>query len=504
MSVVDVQIQTNVKVIGTPQLTRDSSGNLYVVYKKNTDNHLYIAYSSDSGLTWTEVDSTSNIASGGLASLAVNSTNVVSVAYIKTTVPSYRQFTVSGGWTSEETISSASDGYNRGGIAVSIDSSDNVHVTWAQKPAADNHDAIYYSKRTAGTWASRTLIYQEGSGIGSHDQCFPEIALDSSNFIYIVWVSVITAGILYAKYTSSWTTAVSIGSTAVTDVSAPFLAVDSSDNVHVVWSTSSLLLKYTKYTASSGLWSAEATVTTSVNVANVSISVDASNNLNVFFSDDSSPRDSYFIQNTGSWGAESKILDASAPNSFGTPLTQSTVWPLVGGSHTNIPTSGYQLTYINTVAGTNIIRYYSSPASFPAPQTQIYSRQANASLPSTDSNLSHLFTTTEYTNVATENLVYVDQTATNQYSLFEFKNQNTVSTQPISAVWIGKTSVAPASSTVFLQIYNQNSATWETLSSNNTAPINTNFTLSGTQNSSLSNYYATGSWVSLRVYQLAV
>jgi len=63
-----------------------------------------------------------------------------------------------------------------------------------------------------------------------------------------------------------------------------------------------------------------------------------------------------------------------------------------------------------------------------------------------------------------------------------------------------KTAVAPAVSTVYLQIYNRNTTTWDTVDSNNTAPINTDFVLTGFV-ADLTNYKDGSNVISCRVYQ---
>jgi len=97
----------------------------------------------------------------------------------------------------------------------------------------------------------------------------------------------------------------------------------------------------------------------------------------------------------------------------------------------------------------------------------------------------------------------VVQTASDEFAIFEWKDQNTNSTDKIEPSWNGQTDRAPSVSTVYLQIYNRNSTTWETLDSDNTTGINTDFDLTGTQSINLSDYYDGSNWVSCRVYQEA-
>lgn len=89
------------------------------------------------------------------------------------------------------------------------------------------------------------------------------------------------------------------------------------------------------------------------------------------------------------------------------------------------------------------------------------------------------------------------------YNTKFFDNPDTDSNDVIITNWKGKTNLAPSQSTVYLQIYNRNSDSWETLDSDDTTGSDTEFSLSGTQSSNLSDYYDASNWVACRVYQEA-
>lgn len=128
-----------------------------------------------------------------------------------------------------------------------------------------------------------------------------------------------------------------------------------------------------------------------------------------------------------------------------------------------------------------------------------YTRAGAASVPTTNTDLANSFTSSDISTVASDDSTYVDQSGS-AYLLFEFKYEHTNSSNAITVTWNGKASRAPSSNTVYLQIWNYNTSAWETLQSNNTASANTDFTLTGTKTSSLSNYYSSNI-VTARVYQ---
>ena len=108
--------------------------------------------------------------------------------------------------------------------------------------------------------------------------------------------------------------------------------------------------------------------------------------------------------------------------------------------------------------------------------------------------------------MATDNDIYVQQCARDTldpYGIFLWKKKHTNNVDIITSTCILKTSIAPSTSEVFLQIYNRNSGNWETLDSDNVTAADTEFTLNGVQSSNLSYYYDGSFWVCRRIYQKA-
>jgi hypothetical protein len=99
-------------------------------------------------------------------------------------------------------------------------------------------------------------------------------------------------------------------------------------------------------------------------------------------------------------------------------------------------------------------------------------------------------------------MAFVNQISYGGHAVFLFKDKyNKLAT--IEPTWTGQSDYAPTTSTVYLQIYNRNSTTWETVDSNNTSGADANFTLTGTITTNLSDYFDANWWVSCRVYQEA-
>lgn len=131
---------------------------------------------------------------------------------------------------------------------------------------------------------------------------------------------------------------------------------------------------------------------------------------------------------------------------------------------------------------------------------KIYSREANATLPSTESQLSTLYSDPEYTDVATDDDVYVDQ-AGGGYLLHQFKKYGNDGVAFIRFTWRGKSTVAPSVSAVHAQLYDYTLAQWVTVATNNTAAADTEFQLSVLVDVASSDYYGPANVVTGRIYQ---
>jgi hypothetical protein len=135
----------------------------------------------------------------------------------------------------------------------------------------------------------------------------------------------------------------------------------------------------------------------------------------------------------------------------------------------------------------------------PSPGWEHYTRGDYAALPGNDNDLETAYSTQDYTDVDTNNEVRVAQTATSEHAIHQFKDWVGAETS-CDLEWEGQTTLAPTSSTVYLQIYNQNTTTWDAVDSDNETGADTDFTLSGNI-ADLTNYKTASGTISCRVYQ---
>ena len=121
-------------------------------------------------------------------------------------------------------------------------------------------------------------------------------------------------------------------------------------------------------------------------------------------------------------------------------------------------------------------------------------------MPVDDTDLENAFTGGEYTQVETDDADRVPQTAVAEFAAFLFKDKYT-GQAIITVRWNGQSNLASSDSTIYLQIYNRDITTWETLDSDDITGVDTDFDLEGQVIANLGDYYDANFWIACRVYQ---
>ena len=141
-----------------------------------------------------------------------------------------------------------------------------------------------------------------------------------------------------------------------------------------------------------------------------------------------------------------------------------------------------------------------SPSASPSPGWEGYSRGDYAVLPSDDANLETAYAAQDYLDVDTSDDTRVGQTASGEYAIHEFKDY-VGDLASATLHWEGQTNQACSISPVVLEIYNQNTATWDNVYTDDTSPADADFVIE--QNiPDLTNYKTGSKTISCRVYQL--
>jgi hypothetical protein len=212
------------------KLVRTSNGDLHCVYYRTSGgvSNIFYANSTDNGEHWTETQLTSETNNQVSPAIAVDSNNDLHVVWsgrnATATLNQIRYLTYTTGWSS--TITNLTDGtYTQLYPSLAVDSNDYVHVVWYGKYLGTSYYQIRYRSYT-GTWNNIIDLTTNYS-----DQKYPSIAVDSTNNLHVVWRGY--DRIRYENYTSSeWGSIKNITENAYL---MPSLTVDSNDIVHVVW-----------------------------------------------------------------------------------------------------------------------------------------------------------------------------------------------------------------------------------------------------------------------------
>jgi hypothetical protein len=170
--------------------------------------------------------------------VAVDSKGNVNVVWLDNSsgynVPLFSRSSDGGATFSAPLPISSHAGFNAAGLEMALDASGNIYVVWTDN-SPGNSAVFFTSSSDGGATFSTPLNLSNDSGSATS----PQIALDSSGDINIVWQDT-TPGksqILFTRSTDSgagFSTVVNVSNNSDTE-SSPQIAVDSIGNINVVW-----------------------------------------------------------------------------------------------------------------------------------------------------------------------------------------------------------------------------------------------------------------------------
>jgi len=147
-------------------------------------------------------------------------------------------------------------GYDERYPSIAIDSSNFLHVVWNGKATGFTiNDQVWYSTFT-GSWSSPLRI-STYTGMDGYYQGAAVLAVDGNNALHVVWNGKATGftakyQIWYTKYSGSWASPLRISTYTGMDgydQSMPRLSLDANNYIHVVWEG-----KATGFTTNEQIW----------------------------------------------------------------------------------------------------------------------------------------------------------------------------------------------------------------------------------------------------------
>jgi hypothetical protein len=220
-----------------PVIALDTSDNIYVVWCDYAagDSEIYYKKCTEGGTKWSTKRLTWTTDHSYKPAIAIDSDDTVHIVFYDTSTGKneiYYKNSTNGGtnWTTKRlTWSTIECSYP----AIAIDSNKDIHLVW--HGGIPGNSEIYYKKSKNGgsTWTgSKRLTSNKGYSL------YPSIATDSNNYIHVAWRDG-TSGhteIYYTKTTDGGTTWTPTRLTWFKSFcAAPDIVIDSSDHIYIVW-----------------------------------------------------------------------------------------------------------------------------------------------------------------------------------------------------------------------------------------------------------------------------
>lgn len=247
-----------------------------------------------------------------------------------------------------------------------------------------------------------------------------------------------------------------------------------------------------------------------------SVSISSSISLSPSSSISSSPSPSASLQTlaTDYWEVTFDGSSPSASISLSQSLSPSnsvSLSPSPSSSPSLSPSSSSSLSPSLSPSATPSSSPSSSPSLSPSPSSSIspsqepgqglYSYQALDSLPLTSDELAIPYGAEDDIAVATDDGSRVPVTGDQAYLAHEFKRINNTNKDSATITVNLQTTLDPTTQTVYLQVWNNTTELWETIDSDSTSLVNTDFDLTYTISSNQTDYYDSEYTITYRVYQ---
>jgi hypothetical protein len=270
-----------------PAVAVNSNNHIHVVWQDDTPGNDETLYkrSTNGGTTWTTKRLTWTSEHSWWPAIAIGPNDHIQVVYQDYTPGNfeiYHKKSTNGGatWTTKRITWTSSDSFIP---YVAVDSNNHIHVVWQDWDPGNAE--ILYKKSTNGgaTWTTKRLTWTSGTSTA------PEIAVDSSQHFHVVWQDETPGNeeIYYKKSTDGGATWSTKRLTQNSGYSRdPSIAIDSNDYIHLVWWDStpgSFEAFYKKSTNGGATWTTKRLTWNSTALWWPDIAVDSNNHLHVIY-----------------------------------------------------------------------------------------------------------------------------------------------------------------------------------------------------------------------------
>jgi hypothetical protein len=391
---------------------------------------------------------------------------------------------------------------------------DNVGVgtqDWLGAEGSSSSSASSSSSSSSSLSSSSSVSSSSSSSVSSSSSSSSSVSSSSSSssLSSSSSSSVSSSSSSSVSSSSSSSSVVSSSSSSISSSSSSS-SISSSSSSSSVSSSSSSSSVSSSSSSSSSVSSSSSSSSISSSSSSSSLSSSSSSSSSISSSSSSSSISSSSSSSSVSSSSSSSSVSSSSSSSSSVSSSSSSSSVSSSSSSSSISSSSSSSSVSSSSSSSSSvsssssssISSSSSSSSSGIPADKDYSRGDYNVLPADAADLETLFTAQDYIDVADDDDVYVDQGATDEFAAFLFKDQNT-GVDVFRVTWIGKSSLAPSTSVVKLQVYDWDSPTWEDLDEDNATAADTEFTLTGDILGDLDKYFDGSNWIACRVYQEA-
>lgn len=280
-----IQAGIQISSSGPQTIAIDTKKQVHIVYGGN-----FLYHATFDGINWSVEIVDSTYGTGEFASIAIDSSDNIHIAYNDQIQDDLKYATNKSGVWIIETIDSAGDVGRSISIALSSDNSPHISYFYKSDLAGSETQDLKYATNSSGSWVTETVDF--GGDVGEYSS----IILDSDNAVHISYFDSLNNDIKYATNSSgSWVTEIAASDAETFAVSS--IALDSSDQVYISYEKSGNDLGLTTR-KTTGIWEND-TIDDSCTTGNNSLFIDPSDTLHISYSCTKGLR--YAENSSGSW-----------------------------------------------------------------------------------------------------------------------------------------------------------------------------------------------------------